>query len=99
MLTGKMHGYMRMYCGKKVIEWSKTLQKAYDNLIFLNDRYELDGIDPNGYTGVLWCFRKHDMPFKERDIFGKIRYMSKTGLKRKFDMKKYLEKNSKMGKS
>ncbi|MEA2067054.1 MAG: hypothetical protein U9O65_08205 [Thermotogota bacterium] len=68
-------------------------------IIFLNDKYELDGRDPNGYTGVLWCFGKHDMPFKERDIFGKVRYMSKSGLKRKFDMKKYLEKTSKMGES
>jgi deoxyribodipyrimidine photo-lyase len=97
VITGKMHGYMRMYWGKKVIEWSENLQKAYDNLIFLNDKYELDGRDPNGYTGVLWCFGKHDMPFKERDIFGKVRYMSKSGLKRKFDMKKYLKKTSKMG--
>ncbi|MFO7882193.1 MAG: hypothetical protein R6U52_06625 [Kosmotogaceae bacterium] len=85
-----------MYWGKKVIEWSKTPQKAYDNLIFLNDKYELDGRDPNGYTGILWCFGKHDMPFKERNIFGKVRYMSNSGLKKKFDMDKYVERISKL---
>lgn len=96
VITGKMHGYMRMYWGKKVIEWSKTPQEAYNNLIHLNDKYELDGRDPNGYAGVLWCFGKHDMPFKEREIFGKVRYMSNKGLKRKFDMERYVEAISKI---
>ncbi len=96
VITGKMHGYMRMYWGKKVIEWSKDPQTAYDNLILLNDKYEIDGRDPNGYTGVLWCFGKHDMPFKEREIFGKVRYMSNKGLKRKFDMDKYVDRVSKL---
>jgi deoxyribodipyrimidine photo-lyase len=99
VITRKMHGYMRMYWGKKVIEWSKTPQKAYDNLIFLNDKYELDGRDPNGYTGIQWYFRKHDRPFKERDIFRKVCYMSKSSLKRKFEMEKYLEKISQFKKS
>ncbi len=90
--TGKMHGYMRMYWGKKVIEWTKSLLDAYDILVYLNDKYELDGRDPNGYAGIAWCFGKHDRPWGERNIFGKVRYMSENGLKIKFDMDKYIEK-------
>jgi len=87
---GKIHNYMRMYWGKKVIEWSESLKSAYENLIFLNDKYALDGRDSNGYAGIAWCFGMHDRAFKEREIFGKIRYMSENGLKRKFDMNRYL---------
>jgi len=90
--TGKMHGYMRMYWGKKVIEWSPTPQKAYQTLLSLNNKYELDGRDPNGFAGVAWCFGKHDRPWPERPIFGKIRYMTAQGLKRKFDMDSYTKK-------
>jgi len=89
VLEGKMHGYMRMYWGKKIIEWTKTPQDAYDIAIFLNDKYELDGRDPNGYTGVAWCFGKHDRAWKERAIFGKVRYMNDKGLRRKFDIETY----------
>ena len=92
MTTGKMHGYMRMYWGKKVIEWSPTPQKAYQTLLSLNNKFELDGRDPNGFAGVAWCFGKHDRPWPERPIFGKIRYMTGQGLKRKFDMDAYIEK-------
>jgi deoxyribodipyrimidine photo-lyase len=90
--TGKMHGYMRMYWGKKVIEWSPTPQKAYQNLVALNNKFELDGRDPNGFAGIAWCFGKHDRPWPERPIFGKIRYMTSQGLTRKFDMDTYIEK-------
>ena len=90
--TGKMHGYMRMYWGKKVIEWSPTPQEAYQTLLSLNNKYELDGRDPNGFAGVAWCFGKHDRPWPERAIFGKTRYMTAQGLKRKFDMDAYIEK-------
>ncbi len=90
--TGKMHGYMRMYWGKKVIEWSPTPQKAYQNLVALNNKFELDGRDPNGFAGIAWCFGKHDRPWPERPIFGKIRYMTAQGLTRKFDMDTYIEK-------
>ncbi|MEO0280933.1 MAG: deoxyribodipyrimidine photo-lyase [candidate division WOR-3 bacterium] len=90
VIKGKMHGYMRMYWGKKVIEWSKTPEEAYEILIYLNDKYELDGRDANGYAGISWCFGKHDRPFKEREIFGKVRYMSENGLKRKFEVEKYV---------
>ncbi len=83
-ISGKMAGYMRMYWGKKVIEWTRTPDEAYEILSFLNDKYELDGRDPNGYAGIAWCFGKHDRPWQERPIFGKIRYMNQKGLKRKF---------------
>jgi deoxyribodipyrimidine photo-lyase len=92
LITGKMHGYMRMYWGKKILEWSKTPQDAFKTALYLNNKYELDGRDPNGFAGVAWCFGKHDQPWPERKIFGKIRYMNSDGLKRKFDMDKYLEK-------
>ena len=87
--TGYMAGYMRMYWGKKVIEWSKTPEQAFETLIYLNNKYELDGRDPNGYCGVAWCFGKHDRPWTKRPIFGTIRYMNYAGLKRKFDIDKY----------
>jgi deoxyribodipyrimidine photo-lyase len=92
--TGKMQGYMRMYWGKKIIEWTQTPEEAYRTALYLNNRYELDGRDPNGYAGVAWCFGKHDRPWKERPIFGKIRYMNDRGLERKFDMKLYLEQRA-----
>jgi deoxyribodipyrimidine photo-lyase len=85
-----MDGYMRMYWGKKVIEWSPSPEVAYSTLLRLNNRYELDGRDPNGYAGVAWCFGKHDRPWKERAIFGTVRYMNDKGLVRKFDMNPYL---------
>jgi len=91
-IRGKMHGYMRMYWGKKILEWSETPEEAFKNALLLNNEYELDGRDPNGFTGVAWCLGKHDRPWKERKIFGKIRYMTAKGLKRKFDADGYVEK-------
>ena len=91
-MTGYMKSYMRMYWGKKIIEWSKTPEEAYNKMIYLNDKYLIDGRDPNGYAGVAWCFGKHDRPWGEREIFGKVRYMNDSGLKRKFVMEKYVEK-------
>jgi len=91
-LTGKMHGYMRMYWGKKILEWSESPEQAYETALHLNNRYLLDGRDPNSYAGVAWCFGKHDRPWKERPIFGKIRYMADSGLRRKFDMEGYLRR-------
>ena len=90
--TGKMHGYMRMYWGKKILEWTETPETAYKHALYLNNKFELDGRDSNGYTGVAWCFGKHDRPWKERPIFGKIRYMNDRGLERKFKIGKYAEK-------
>jgi deoxyribodipyrimidine photo-lyase len=92
MKTGKMQGYMRMYWGKKILEWGKTPQDAYSAALYLNNKYEIDGRDPNGYAGVAWCFGKHDRPWGEREIFGMVRYMNAQGLKRKFAMDRYLEK-------
>jgi deoxyribodipyrimidine photo-lyase len=92
--TGKMHGYMRMYWGKKILEWSRGPEEAYGIAVRLNDKYELDGRDPNGYAGVAWCFGKHDRPWKERPVFGKIRYMNDRGLRRKFDADLYIKKVS-----
>jgi len=90
--TGKMHNYMRMYWGKKIIEWTLHLEVAFYLMQYLNDRYELDGCDPNSYTGIAWCFGKHDRPWKTRPIFGSVRYMNAAGLERKFDMQAYLAK-------
>jgi len=89
-VTGRMHNYMRMYWGKKILEWTASPEEALRIALYLNDRYELDGRDPNGYAGVLWCFGKHDRPFAERKVLGKVRYMSAAGLRRKFDMDAYL---------
>jgi deoxyribodipyrimidine photo-lyase len=88
--SGKMHGYMRMYWGKKIIEWSTTPREAWEAALYLNNKYELDGRDPNGYAGVAWCFGKHDRPWGERPVFGMLRWMSPDGLRRKFDMEAYL---------
>jgi deoxyribodipyrimidine photo-lyase len=91
--TGKMHGYMRMYWAKKILEWSGSPESAMKIAVYLNDKYELDGRDPNGYTGCAWSIGGiHDRAWSERNIFGKIRYMNKNGAKRKFDIKKYIDK-------
>ena len=91
-LTGKMHGYMRMYWGKKILEWSETPAGGFKTALGLNNKYELDGRDPNGFAGVAWCFGKHDRPWPERPIFGKVRYMNAAGLRRKFDVEAYVRK-------
>lgn len=90
LATGKMHGYMRMYWGKKILEWSPDPETAYGVVLVLNNRYEIDGRDPNGFAGVAWCFGKHDQAWRERAIYGKVRYMNAAGLERKFDMEAYL---------
>jgi deoxyribodipyrimidine photo-lyase len=89
---GKMHGYMRMYWAKKILEWTESPEKAVEMAIYLNDRYELDGRDPNGYAGIAWSIGGvHDRAWGERPVFGKIRYMSYNGCKSKFDVKKYIQ--------
>jgi len=92
VLGGKMHGYMRMYWGKKILEWSKTPEQAFQTALHLNNKYELDGRDPNGFAGVAWCFGKHDRPWGGRAVFGNVRYMNEGGLKRKFDADGYVNK-------
>lgn len=87
---GRMHSYMRMYWCKKIIEWTKSYKEAFELALDLNNHYFYDGLTPNGYTGVAWCFGKHDRAWFERDIFGKLRYMNDNGLKRKFDIDTYV---------
>ncbi len=91
LLRGKIHGYYRMYWGKKVIEWSPTAQDALETMIYLHDRYALDGRDPNPYTNILWCFGLHDRPWSERPILGSVRYMSLSGMRRKTNVDAYIE--------
>lgn len=91
--TGKMHGYMRMYWAKKVLEWSASPEEAMSAAVFLNDKYELDGRDPNGYTGIAWSIGGvHDRPWFERPVFGQIRYMSAAGCARKFNVPEYVRR-------
>ena len=89
--TGYMHNYMRMYWGKKIIEWTNTPEYAYSTALYLNNKYFIDGRDPNSYTGVAWLFGVHDRAWVERDVFGKVRYMSASGLESKFDIDGYVD--------
>ncbi len=90
--TGFLHNYMRMYWGKKILEWSETPEIAFSTTLRLNNTYFLDGRDPNSYTGVAWIYGVHDRAWAERPIFGKVRYMSASGLKRKCNIHAYIEK-------
>jgi len=90
MATGKMHGFMRMYWAKKILEWTPSPEEALRIAIYLNDKYSIDGRDPNGYVGCGWAIMgTHDMGWAERPVFGKIRYMNYAGCKRKFDIARY----------
>jgi deoxyribodipyrimidine photo-lyase len=90
--TGYMHNYMRMYWGKKILEWSVTPEEAYETTLYLNNKYFVDGRDPNSYANVAWVFGQHDRGWQERAVFGKVRYMSAGGLERKAKPKEYVEK-------
>jgi deoxyribodipyrimidine photo-lyase len=92
VLTGWMHGYLRMYWAKKILEWSLSPAQAFEVAVRLNDRYELDGRDPNGYAGIAWAIvGKHDRAWgPERPVYGKIRYMSHDSTSRKFNAKAYV---------
>ncbi len=90
--TGYMHNYMRMYWGKKIIEWTNTPEYAYRTTLYLNNKHLLDGRDPNSYGNVAWVFGLHDRPWQERDIFGTVRYMAASGLERKTDPEAYVRK-------
>ena len=91
--TGKMHGYMRMYWAKKVLEWTETPEQAVDFLIRLNDFYSIDGADPNGYAGIMWSVAGlHDRSWFERPVFGAVRYMNETGAKKRFNLQEYIDK-------
>ena len=92
VLTGWMHNYVRMYWAKKILEWSPSVDTAYRRAVWLNDRYELDGRDPNGYAGIAWAIvGKHDRPWFERPIFGQIRYLSYASTSKKFDSHRYIQ--------
>ncbi len=96
--TGWMHNYVRMYWAKKILEWSRSPAAAHRIAVRLNDKYELDGRDPNGYAGIAWAIvGKFDRPWFERPIFGQIRYMSGASTGRKFDSKKYVRQNLSAG--
>ncbi|MEA5115435.1 MAG: deoxyribodipyrimidine photo-lyase [Geobacteraceae bacterium] len=90
---GKMHGYLRMYWAKKILEWTASPEQAMETAVYLNDRYELDGRDPNGYAGIAWSVGGvHDRPWPERLVYGKIRSMTYQGCKKKFDVDAYIRK-------
>lgn len=91
LLRGTIHGYYRMYWGKKIVEWTATYQEAVDTMIYFHDRYSLDGRDPSTYTNILWCLGLHDRPWNERPVFGQIRYMSYDGMRRKTNVEAYLK--------
>jgi len=91
VITGEMHNYVRMLWGKNVISWTRSYEEAFAILEHLNNKYCLDGRDPNTYAGILWCFGKHDRPWMERPVFGTIRYMTTRSTGKKFDSKKYIE--------
>jgi deoxyribodipyrimidine photo-lyase len=94
VLRGRMHGYLRMYWAKKILEWSNNPEEALSYAIYLNNKYELDGRDPNGFTGCAWSIGGvHDRPWPERPIYGKIRFMNYSGATRKFNVEKYINKN------
>ena len=89
--SGRMHGYLRMYWAKKILEWSPAAEQAMAVAVALNDRYQLDGRDPNGYAGCAWAIGgEHDRAWAERPVFGKIRYMNRNGCQRKFDTAAYI---------
>ncbi|MEX2500789.1 MAG: deoxyribodipyrimidine photolyase, partial [Trueperaceae bacterium] len=89
-VTGAMHNHMRMYWGKRILAWSVTPEEGFARTVRLNDRWFLDGRDPNGYAGVAWCYGVHDRPWPERAVFGKVRSMTPGGLKRKGDPEAYV---------
>lgn len=90
MATGTIQNYLRMLWGKKVLEWSRTPEEAYATLVHLNNKYALDGRDPNSYTGILWCFGLFDRPWPpERPVFGSVRFMSSASTARKFKLQPY----------
>eukprot|EP00917_Polyrhabdina_sp_WS-2016_P027042 GHVP01057848.1.p1 GENE.GHVP01057848.1~~GHVP01057848.1.p1 ORF type:complete len:124 (-),score=25.04 GHVP01057848.1:56-427(-) len=95
VIEGKMHGFLRMYWAKKILEWTSSPEDALCNALYLNDKYNIDGRDPNGIVGCMWSICGiHDQGWAERSIFGKIRYMNYEGCRRKFDVRKFEDKYS-----
>jgi deoxyribodipyrimidine photo-lyase len=94
--TGYMHNHMRMYWGKKILEWSETPEYAYKTTLYLNNKYFIDGRDANSYANVAWVYGNHDRGWTERPVYGKVRYMSAGGLERKARPGEYVEKVDRM---
>jgi deoxyribodipyrimidine photo-lyase len=94
--TGYMHNYMRMYWGKKILEWSETPEYAYRTTLYLNNKYFVDGRDANSYANIAWVYGNHDRGWTERPVYGKVRYMSAGGLERKAKPDEYVEKVGKL---
>lgn len=95
IVEGRIHNYLRMLWGKKILEWTRSPKEALAVMIELNNRYALDGRDPNSYSGIFWCLGRYDHPWgPERPIFGTVRYMSSANTARKINVKKYLKKYS-----
>jgi deoxyribodipyrimidine photo-lyase len=90
VLTGHLHNYVRMLWGKRVIEWQRSYEMAFELLVHLNNKYALDGRDPNSYAGILWCFGKHDRPWFDREIFGTMRYMTSQCMAKMFNARRYI---------
>jgi deoxyribodipyrimidine photo-lyase len=90
--TGYMHSYMRMYWAKQILRWSRSPEEGFDTALALMNKYFLDGRDANSYAGVAWVFGNHDRPFYDREVFGTVRSMTASGLKRKADMEAYIAK-------
>lgn len=89
--TGRMHNYLRMLWAKKILEWSASPREALDVMIELNNKFALDGRNPNSYSGIFWCLGRYDRAWgPERPIFGKIRYMSSDSTRRKLKLTDYL---------
>ena len=92
--TGWMHSYMRMYWAKKILEWAPDPARAFEWAVTLNDRYELDGRDPNGYAGIAWAIvGRHDRPWFNRPVFGLVRTMMAGSTAKKFDAERYIRQN------
>ena len=90
-VTGEIHNYVRMLWGKNVIAWTRNYEEAFAILEHLNNKYCLDGRNPNSYAGILWCFGKHDRPWMKRPVFGTMRYMTSGSTGKKFNSKQYIE--------
>lgn len=100
VVSGRMHGYMRMYWAKKILEWTESPEQAMKTANYLNDRYQLDGRDPNGYAGIAWSIGGlHDRAWNARPVFGKVRYMSYEGCKRRFNIGAYITRVEKLAES
>jgi deoxyribodipyrimidine photo-lyase len=97
VLTGYLHNYLRMYWGKRIIEWSHNPEEAFRRMAYLNNKYFVDGRDPVSWGSIAWCFGKHDRPWPPRPIFGTVRYMNASGLRRKFEADEYVRRIAEMG--